>query len=322
MLTVEIKKEILEKAHHCLDVIETNINIISQDKPSAKVICHSQAPDGEELITLEIELHRFILPEFNTHRVFSRNFQSSRAVPVEKMIEQVKTNPAIPVHWGKNQRGMVADSEHNEGVYLRNLEVRVSPRGAWLVAAQDAATIAEGFHKAGYHKQIVNRLLEPFMWTKGVVTATRKGLNSFFKLRLHKDAQPEIRLLAERMKDAVDSSKPNVLDFGDYHLPYTMLGKVGSIENAVKISTSCCAQVSYRTLDDSLEKSIKIYDMLNLPVEGVYGDDPPHYSPTEHVAKVVYSTTSDKQSGNFNSNSFWQYRKALEAGNEQVFLKQ
>lgn len=303
--------------------------------PSAKIIAHSQAPNGEELITLEIELHRFILPEFNTHRSFSRNFQSSRAVPIETMIKQVRENPALPVHWGKNQRGMVAQYE------IIGLDLDDAKR-CWYQAAKDVAFQAEAMLGLNVHKQIVNRLLEPFMRTKGVVTATRTAYEAFFKLRCHSDAQPEIKLLAERMRSAIEQSVPDRLKYGEYHLPYIhgdlfanreeakVTGKYLDIDNAVKISCSCTAQVSYRRLDDSLEKALKVYDMLNLPVSGVYPEDPPHYSPTEHIAKVMDESCYDgddkvrqmNRSGNFNSRTFWQYRKALEAGMEQQFLEE
>lgn len=307
--------------------------MIDPNFPSAKVIAHSIAPNGEELITFEIELHRFILPEFNTHRLLSRNFQSSRAVPIEKMIEQVRNSPAMPVHWGKNQAGMVAETElsldtlvmdvnYMDGTYQSTLEQ------AWLNAARQAAGTAEMFNYAGVHKQIVNRLLEPFMKTKGVVTATRKAYEAFFKLRCHKDAQPEIKLLAERMREALNASNPEALRYGEYHLPYCndlvlsmsmYANKQDLIKDKVKISTSCCGQVSYRKLDDSLSKALKIYDMLNLPIDGKYPEEPPHFSPTEHITKIV---NVDKElSGNFHSNIFFQYRKALEYGIENKFLE-
>lgn len=303
---------------------------MNTDFPSAKVICHSRAPNGEELITLEVELHRFILSELNTHRSFSRNYQSSRAVPVDKMIEQVRNDPAIPVHWGKNQKGMVADVENPKPV-LDFAGDEWDVRDWWILSAEEAANAAEAMSEAGYHKQIVNRLLEPFMRTKGVITATRDAYDAFFKLRCHKDAQPEIKLLAERMRDAIENSVPNKLNYGEYHLPYVVnrfsnreeakeIGKVLPVEDAVKVSCSCTAQVSYRNLDQSLDKAKKIYDMLNLPVNGVYPDEPSHYSPAEHIAKVVNATTADKSSGNFHSGTFWQYRKALEMGMEDNFL--
>ena len=299
---------------------------MNNDFPSAKVIAHSKAPNGEELITMEIELHRFILPEFNTHRVFSRNFQSSRAVPVEKMIKQVRNSPAMPVHWGKNQRGMVAEEEFGGGD-VEHIKSR------WLLAATNAADEAKYLSSIGVHKQVVNRILEPFMKTKGVVTATRDGFESFFKLRSHKDAQPEIKALSDKMMEALYRSSPNVLEVGEYHLPYIDWSKdidgqyflneqVTSVDEAIKVSASCCAQVSYRVLDDSLEKATKIYDMLNLPERGVYPEDPPHFSPTEHIARVVEDYEHEEyMSGNFVTGTFWQYRKALELGNEDKFLK-
>lgn len=308
-----------------------------EDKfPSAKVVCHSEAPNGEQLITLEIELHRFILPEFNTHRSFSRNFQSSRAVPIEKMIDQVRNNPAMPVHWGKNQKGMVAEQEHSEFIDMDwalpefeklGINLGKSPEQAWKIAANYAADVAESFSEAGYHKQIVNRILEPFMRTKGVVTATLSAYEAFFRLRCHKDAQPEIKLLAERMQKAIAESEPNKLRYCEYHLPYVNHSdfppsefglKRDIIAAKVKVSCSCAAQVSYRRLDDSLEKALKVYGMLNLPIDGEYPEDPPHFSPSEHIVRIY--NVEEESSGNFHSNIFWQYRKALEYGLERKFL--
>lgn len=290
----------------------------------AKVVCHSITGFGSELITFEIDFHRFILPELNTHRVFSRNYQSSRAVPISKMIQQVLDNPAIPVHWGENQRGMVAEKTLPSFKSLECLKV-------WTESALKAVEFAKDMDELGCHKQVVNRLLEPFMYTKGVITGTKESFEGFFKLRVHKDAQPEIKLLAEIMKEKLLNSVPRYLGEGGFHLPYLDLDEYDptmSLEDAIKISTSCCAQVSYRSLDTSREKALKIYDMLNLPVNGVYKGDMPHYSPSEHIARVVEDTQMDLDifksisgySGNFNNSSFFQYRKALEHGLEEGFI--
>lgn len=300
--------------------------------PSALVVLHSQAPNKEELITLEVELHRWVLAELNTHRSFSRNFQSSRAMPISKMIEQVRTDPALPVYWGSNKRGMTAGVEIDTLV-VDNAGKEFSKLSWWGLAADTAASSAEAMERAGYSKEIVNRLLEPFMKTKGIITATRDAFNKFFLLRSHKDAQPEIRLLSDRMKLAIENSQPQELKLGQYHLPYVKQSKIKSlgITNSVKTSTSCNAQVSFRALDDSLEKALSIYNMLNLPVSGVYQDDPPHYSPTEHIALItdeyhladhfgILEQPTLYCSGNFQSKTFWQYRKALEDGDENLFL--
>lgn len=300
---------------------------MNNTKPSTKVVAHSKHPLGDELITLEIELHRFILPEFNTHRSVSRNFQSSRAVPVEKMLEQVRNDPALPVHWGKNQRGMVAEEEcSNKIVYFGNLYDMMSVDEFWRDAAESSVAYAECLVKAGYHKQIVNRLLEPFMWTKGVVTATREAFEAFFKLRCAYDAQPEIKLLAERMREAIGTSKLRKLKYGEWHLPYSDHANEDlTIKDKVKVSTSCCAQVSFRVLDDSLDKAKKIYDMLNLPTNGVFSESSPHFSPTEHQALCMKpedneGLTGSDVGGNFQTKNFFQYRKMLERGVEGRFI--
>ncbi len=277
----------------------------------AKIIKDSEM-GSDRLITFEIEFHRFILPELNTHRVFSRNYQSSRAVPIEKLIDQVKNNPAMPIHWGLNQRGMVAENELNE--YAKDMAV-----SRWIGAAADAAYHAEKLAKIGAHKQIVNRILEPFMWTRGVITATEDAFNSFFKLRCHPDAQPEIKALAELMRDEIKNSMPQSLVKDEWHLPYVDSVE-GSMEN-IMISTSCIAQVSYRALDDSVEKAKKIYKMLHLPVDGEFSGNPPHFSPAEHCAMCGFiSEPTNFLSGNFNSMVILQYRKMLESGVESVYV--
>lgn len=286
---------------------------------SAKVIADSKFRNTR-LITLEVEMHRFILPEFNTHRMISRNFQSSRAVPVQQMIDQVKDNPAMPVHWGKNRPGMQAKEE------LTGCDL-IAAQCDWQSGANAATSVAKRMVELGVHKQVVNRLLEPFMWTKGVVTATEQSWKEFLKLRLHPDAQPEIYTLAEKIKEGIDNSKPVELKQGWWHTPYYAGGfwtpfhededctdYPATLDEAIMISASCNAQVSYRKLDDSVEKAEKVYGMLNLPVDGVYPEDPPHFSPTEHIARA--GDCAERMSGNFQCNDFVQYRKILENGYE------
>ncbi|TFZ81648.1 FAD-dependent thymidylate synthase [Candidatus Macondimonas diazotrophica] len=240
--------------------------------------------------------------ELMTHRVFSRNASSSRAIPVEKMIDFILADTARPVHWGKNQPGMQAREEHDEDVPGRgevNQETgyqeygRLTREEAWNSARDDAISWARRFHEAGYHKQIVNRLLEPFVHINVLVTAT--DWDNFFELRAHPDAQPEIRLLAHQIMDAMEASTPKRLNPGEWHLPFVtsqdkmkkshhaFMTGIGKDEILRRISAARCARVSYKTFDGkvpSIEADLKLFDKLA-------SGRPLHASPLEHQATPV-----------------------------------
>lgn len=276
---------------------------------TAKVIADSVSPEGVRITTLELEYPRFIHSEFMTHRVFSRNAASSRAIPVAKVIEQVRANPAMPIHWGKNQPGMQANEQLTGEALDRAKEL-------WMMAANCAADIAAEMNDNGLHKQVANRILEPFQHIRVVMTSTE--WDNFFMLRAHKDAQPEIHELAIQMREALDASVPNKFDHYEWHLPYVDTyrdssgilhygaGGEMSVEDALMVSSSCCAQVSYRKLDDSLDKARDIYKRL---IEG----EPMHASPFEHQARPILNwRDSHSTTGNFNG---WvQHRKLIESG--------
>ena len=262
----------------------------------ARIVADSINKNGNRITTFELEYHRFIHSELMTHRLFSRNAMSSRAVPVSKMIEQVRNNPATPIHWGKNQAGMQA-------VDVLKGENLSETKGEWFLAAQNAADSAEFMSQEGAHKQIVNRLLEPFQMMKTILTATE--FDNFFWLRCDPDAQPEIQELANCMFDAMKQSQPEVLESGQWHTPYVEhvfkggnfesycltdeddnIIKLLTEEEAKAISASCCAQVSYRTLNNTYEKAMDIYDKLA-------SGRKVHASPFENVAKAMkYSNIS------------------------------
>lgn len=243
---------------------------------TARIIAYSRAPNGQLIVTFELEYQRFIHGELMTHRLFSRNAASSRAIPVATIIEQVRTDYAAPIHWGMNQAGMQAKQQL---VAPQLNEVQ----GMWEDAAMEAAYIAEKMAGCGAHKQIANRILEPFQWMKTVVTAT--CFENWFWLRDHEDAQPEIRALAVAMLEQLDNTNPADLTPDDWHMPYFgegywLLDCGIPLADALAISSSCCAQVSFRKLDDTLEKARMIYNRL---VES----EPVHASPFEHQAKPM-----------------------------------
>jgi thymidylate synthase ThyX len=279
---------------------------------SAKVIEDSISTGGVRLTTLVLMYPRFIHAEFMTHRVFSRNASSSRAIPVAKMIEQVRNNPAMPIHWGRNQPGMQARSEL-EGADLEEV------KRSWQLAAKHSASIAEQMSAVyGAHKQVVNRILEPFQFIHVVVTATE--WKNFFDLRDHKDAQPEIRELAILMREAMDLSNPKLLYPGEWHLPFVTHEERQELPDAtlVKLSAARCARVSYNKHDGTapdFASDIELYSQLVVrPYTDKRGNvltesDPIHASPIEHQATPLVNAF--EWSGNFRG---WaQHRKLFEA---------
>ena len=251
---------------------------------SAKIIADSVSPEGVRMTTMEIEYPRFILAELNTHRMLSKNSASSRAIPVKAMHDFIKDNPATPVHWGKNQPGMKA-SEELTGPESKNAIFM------WNQAKDDALHWADALaNRLGVHKQIANRITEPWLTMKTVISGTE--WNNFFHLRNHADAQPEIKALAEAMTVAYTTHLPVALKPGEWHLPYITTatyvptGELQyfdenfnrlDLEDAKIISASCCAQVSYRKNDPTFEKAFRIWEQL---IE----NDPVHASPIEHQA--------------------------------------
>lgn len=244
----------------------------------AAVIADSITEHGVRLTTVQLRYPRFVHSELMTHRVFSRNASSSRAIPVDKMIEQVRNDPAKPIHWGKNQPGMQAREELN-GYALEDAQ------DAWTRAAWSAANIADEMADTGAHKQVVNRILEPFQWMHTIVTATE--WDNWFELRDHEDAEPNIEQLAQLMRKASAGSIPTLrrrdrLDEAAWHLPYcSPVDRITlPVEVLRKISAARCARVSYLThdgLEPDTEKDLALYDRL-------VGSRPLHASPVEHQA--------------------------------------
>lgn len=267
---------------------------------TVNIIADSISPQGVRLTTFELTYPRFIHAEVMTHRVFSRNAQSSRAVPVTKSLEQEIISP---VTWGANKAGMSSDTSLsqeaiNEVAYF------------WHAAARTCQDFAERMARAGLHKQWANRCLEWFSPIKVVVTATE--WDNFFWLRDDPEAaQPEIVELARKMKEAMDASKPMKLEPGQWHLPYVDMvfanGGMGqdtiyyafgeeylSLELAKKVSAGCCAAVSYRN-NPSVEKCLEIWDKL-------FSGPKPHLSPVEHQATPMNTDWGYDDIGVFGNN--------------------
>lgn len=254
--------------------------------PSAKVIADSISPDGIRLTTMEVHFHRWELASLNTHRAFSRNSASSRAIPIAKEIEKVLTDPALPLEFGTKKKGMQAGPPLEGEGLGEAVEV-------WLEAAQDAVRAAQKLDAMGVHKQVANRLLEPFLWHTAIITSTE--WDNFFQQRVSPQAQREIAVPAQLMECALEASEPKRVAYEQWHLPYlTEDDRYLTIEEKRKVSAARCARVSYLTHDGkrSVEKDLELYDRL-------ISADPPHWSPLEHVATPAGPENFYGTEGNF-----------------------
>lgn len=237
-----------------------------------------------------------------THRAFSRNASSSRAIPIKTLIKDVMDDPFIPLHWGKHQKGMQAEFENDEPVlvgFTNSVGVRQGRlqrrEQAWLDLRDKAVFTAQSFADAGYHKQIINRLIEPFAHISVVVTAT--NFANWFALRDHPAAEPHIQLLAKAMWEQYQTNIPKLLKYGDWHLPFVTDEEQQKfpLEQSVQASTARCARTSYRLHDGSFppfEEDLKLYTDLMV-------SEPLHASPSEHQATPDSMLFDTRLHGNF-----------------------
>lgn len=282
---------------------------------SAQIVADSISPTGKRITTMQLRYPRFIHAEAKTHRVIriddaeyeflqeigfmddenlSRNASSSRAIPVQKMIQDVIDDPAMPVAWGSNKPGMQAGEELAHWPIVKEV---------WLEARDAAVEFANEMMNLNAHKQIVNRLLEPFGHISVVVTATE--WDNFFDLRCHEAADPTMRALAEAMRVAMSESAPE--EHEGWHLPYVDLDEswvLGmTVEQLATISAARCARVSYLNHDGTspdIEKDMALATMLR---------DMKHMSPFEHQARV----TGDEGTALWGNLVGWdQFRKMIE----------
>lgn len=260
---------------------------------TVKVIEDSINIHGDRVTTLECEYPRIVHSELLTHRVFSRNAASSRAIPVKTMLKNIWNNKFIPWYWGANQSGMQATQQLTE-------PSKSIVKGLWYVGVCINLFGSYLLSLFGLHKQLANRNSEYCSYIKVIITST--DFSNFLSLRLHPAAQPEIADLAYKIKVALDNSKPILLKEGEWHTPYVskiLCDAIGhpSIAISKMVSVSCCAQVSYRTNDTSIDKAIRITDALSKST-------PIHASPFEHVCTPGI--------GKGNLKGWVQYREEIE----------
>jgi hypothetical protein len=284
---------------------------------SAKILADSISPHGVRLTTMELVYPRFIHAELMTHRVFSRNASSSRAIPTKRAIKMIRENPAVPASWRMNQPGM-------QGYEVASEKIALQAQWIWLDAMEDAIRHAERMDALGIHKQVVNRLTEPYAHIKVVLTSVY--WENWNGLRNHHAADPTIEALAVAICDAREASKPTPLGYEEWHLPYVTATERRDldIQTLLKVSAARCARVSYNNHDGSQSKvdaDCLLHDRLLI-------DQPIHASPAEHQATPDYFHVSGlggagrwaTPSKHGNLAGFIQYRKTLENENMDTVI--
>jgi hypothetical protein len=312
---------------------------------SAEVVADS-FHNRSRLTTFEVNLPRFLLPELNTHRDFSRNSASSRAIPVWKQLDKVLNSAFIPLQFGRNKAGMQSAEHVSE-------EDNAASRQNWLVG-RDVAVI-QAFYlaggkeqilkdskgdpraedlckkieelsyffrdviakikptKVGVHKQHANRVLEPYAWHTVIITSTH--WRNFYALRASPLAQPEIQELAIQMAKAHVASKSCELDYGEWHLPYIHEEDKAEIKDPLqlaRVSSGRCSRVSYLTHDGKRSLDADLTQAHDLQRHG-------HTSPFEHPAtpaKPADLTTINISKGGNLGNKWIQLRKLLDNEND------
>lgn len=248
----------------------------------ARVLADSISPRGKRLTTLEVKFPRFVLAEFNTHRMLSRNSASSRAIPVAKQVNKLTAdNMFVGEHWGSNKPGMQAGAEL-EGEVLEEVKAIWRETGRYVIEQ------AKRLEKLGLHKQKTNRIMEAFMWHTVIVTATE--WDNFYALRDHPAAQPEIRDAAIVMREAMKASTPIELGYGEWHTPLILPEEDFPLPERIWISGGRCARVSYETHDGRRDpvEDVGLHDRLS---------NDGHMSPFEHQARPLEE--NEQQEGNF-----------------------
>lgn len=283
-----------------------------------KIIADSvNAATGDRLTTFLLDYPRYIHAELMTHRVFSRNAASSRAIPVAKFRQDVLDNPVMPVHWGANQPGMAADAELNDTLKdwvwtanNENITQREYAKRTWIAARDIALGAHDSLSRLGLHKQIANRVIEPWFHIQVLVSATE--WQNWFALRCSQAAHPDIMVLADAMLEAYLSNKTDWKDPGEWHLPFSDQEMPADmpIDQRIKVCTARAARVSYKTFEGKVDYDADIQLHDRLAASG-------HWSPFEHPAMAMEKS---EWSGNFKG---WrQHRKSFAAENRKVDLAQ
>lgn len=278
---------------------------------TARVVMHTVV-SGHELITMVLKMPKFLVGEFNTHRSYSRNSASSRAIPHKKFRDRVVQDP-VNLRFMKHQKGMEANTPVS-------VQTQADAERVWDEARKNALAAHQAFERLGVSKGQANRVLEPFFNTEVVATNTRRGWEAFFALRADEGAQYEIQVVAKDAQKALSESEGKVRSI---HAPFVEEADLVNRENftrAIITSVVNCARVSYLNHEgkvDLIERyAVRFMELLKAR--------PIHGSPFEHVAAFTeFQEDGEHFGGNLNTfgdNHWIQLRKVIEERRGELSL--
>jgi len=278
----------------------------------AKIVQDSSLPTGERLLTFSVMYGRLIHSELLRHRAASHSVKSSRAIPTHKYRAEVMENIYVPVKFGTKKRGMQA----GEPTFL----TKFYGEKIWKLSSKFACFFHWMMEKFGIHKEVANRVLEPYVWVEETITVEADALKEIANLRIHDDAQEDVRRIVEEMVYEMDRSTPVELNQGQWHVPYVVRRQVENemiytdnngnkltLDQAIVCSAARCARSSYANHDNSMSS----YDKDIGLAKQLIGSEPMHLSPFEHQARPFIDDTEKSQYGS-NFRNFFQQRKAIE----------
>ncbi len=244
------------------------------NKIKVSLITYSESTDTQKrLATFVLKIPKFLWGHIISHRTLSRNSASSRAIPAKRIRKYVLNDPFLPVYFGENRAGM------QSGKPFRGLKLFLAKK-IWLWSRYVPVFFHWLGEKLGMHKEVVNRLIEPWLMVDVIITATE--WSNFISLRSNEAAQPEIRYVAERMNLLLQDQKPNILQSDEWHLPFILdTEHTLDLEMRKKISAARCARVSYSLFDgktSDINSDLKLCERLS---------SSGHWSPFEHVAQAL-----------------------------------
>lgn len=242
-----------------------------------KVLLDSVNPyTNVRLTTLHCVYPQFIHQQVLTHRMFSRNSSSLRAISFDRASEEFEIVYPTWTEEKKGMQGNIITDEDKQDLASSYVDCMYNDVRHWC----------KKLESLGVHHQDINNYLRPFQNIHTVITAT--DFENFFQQRLHESTKPDMQRLAQLIYTALEESKP---EENCHHAPMLndLWDSTFSNEQLYLISAARLARISYFKWQDDPQKDLELAKKL---IENN------HPSPFEHIA---FAQQDNEYYGNFKS---------------------